>query len=51
MPHHDFANRPHISLEEKNAAVARAHRLRSQSFTGFFKKALDRRHRALHLER
>jgi len=47
MTHHSFADKPDLSLERMEAAVGRAHELRSRAVTGFFKQALDRKHRAL----
>ncbi len=46
MSHDSFENAPDITLAEINAGIRRAHQLRSRSVTNFFKKALDRRHRA-----
>lgn len=47
MSHHSFADKPPLSMEHIDASVRRAHQLRSQSYSSFFKKALDRRYRAL----
>ncbi|MDD9878177.1 MAG: hypothetical protein OXR84_12125 [Magnetovibrio sp.] len=49
MSHHRFEDRPTVTLEQIDAGIRRAHELRSQSFTGFFKNALDRRYRALNV--
>ena len=47
MPHDSFTNAPDVTWGQIGAAVRHAHQLRAQSVTGYFKKALDRRHRAL----
>lgn len=47
MPHHSLADKPLLSMEQIDASIRRAHQLRSQSYSSFFKKALDRRYRAL----
>jgi len=47
MPHDRLSDEPNISLANIDAAVRRAHQIRSRSITKFFKAALDRRYRAL----
>lgn len=49
MPHHRFDERPHITHEQIDAGIRRAHKLRSEAVGKFFRFALDRRHRALNV--
>ena len=49
MTHDSFRNIPDISLTRMDASVRRAHQMRSRSIGRFFRKSLDRCHRALHV--
>lgn len=50
MPHDSFRDAPQISWAAWDTAVRRAHQMRSRSVQRFFRKALDQRYRALHLD-
>ncbi len=49
MSHHRLSERPRVTQEAIDEGIRRAHKLRSESFGKFFRKALDTRYRALNV--
>ncbi|MBT6093255.1 MAG: hypothetical protein HOH04_00120 [Rhodospirillaceae bacterium] len=47
MSHHRLNERPRIQQEDIDDGIRRAHKLRSEAFGKYFRKALDTRYRAL----
>ena len=47
MSHHRLSDWPTYTHKDIEAVIKRAHALRSQAIGRFFRKALDRRYRAL----